>query len=119
MTTVRNTIVTAAATVAMCVAVTAAHAALPNKCAYGKEKAAALRACTSKAVKKGRVVDPDCVAKYRSKFGDPTFGCFAKVEAKYGASCLTSGDVSAVETKVDDFIIDVASKLEPLCGNNS
>jgi hypothetical protein len=216
MTAIRSSIVTAAAIVAMCVSVTAVHAALPNKCAYYKEKYVAKKAsdflncdakvvrgfvlgsacvdrasarfashfaaieqklscyttndvgsmenevddfvldvvqtldpsfptaslnrcssskitcvrrelygilgCYAKAVKRGFLVDPTCVARYRTKFDggtDPTRGCFAKLEAKYGATCPTTGDTSDFETKVDDFVTDVASKLEPLCGNNS
>jgi hypothetical protein len=94
-----------------------------NRCSAAKKKcvsakATGLLACYSKAAKRGTVVDPVCLGKAQTKFGDPTKGCFAKIEAKYGASCLTLGDTAAVETQVDNFAFDVAAALEPVCGNN-
>lgn len=95
-----------------------------NKCsAYKKKcvssKVGGLLACYSKAAKKGTAVDPTCIAKVQARFDDPSNGCFARIEAKLGAGCLTLGDVAVVETKVDTFTFGVAAVLEPLCGNNT
>src|SRR5882724_2369678 len=83
----------------------------------------------------------DCVNKAKAKFDGGTKGfagsCFGKLEGKYdfcvgGANdgeicnansacpggsctigCLTNGDLSAMETKVDNYIADVESELNP------
>jgi len=99
-----------------------------NRCSAEKKKcvrkkAAALLKCYSKGATKGQIADPVCIAKAKAKFDGgavPAKGCFARLEAKFGpGGCLTTGDTAALEAKVDAFTLDVASELEPLCGNNS
>ena len=98
-----------------------------NRCSAFKKKcvskkAASLLTCYSKGAARGQIVEPVCITKAQTKFDGgavPAKGCFAKLEAKYGAACLTTGDTAALEAKVDAFVLDVASELEPLCGNNS
>ncbi len=97
-----------------------------NRCSAGKKKCvldkiAKLSSCYSKASRKGFAVDTRCVAKAKARFDGgeaPERGCFAKLESKYGAACLTSGDSATLGALVDAFVDDVAANLEPLCGNN-
>jgi len=88
-----------------------------NKCSAGKKKCVANKAkailgCYGKAAKAGTAVDPECIQKAQDKFDggtDPSKGCFAKLEAK--PPCLTTGDLDALEAKVDAFSLDVYSEL--------
>jgi len=92
-----------------------------NACSARKKdcvakKAAALLNCHVKAEKKGLALDPICVQKAEDKFdggADPAKGCFAKLEAKYGASCLTSGDTATMEAKIDAFVLDAVTDVDP------
>lgn len=93
-----------------------------NKCSAAKKKCVAsttagVLACYAKAASRGTIVDATCVSKVRAKLSDPVKGCFAKLEFKYGASCLTLGDAAAIDTQVDNFAYGVAAALEPVCGN--
>jgi hypothetical protein len=108
---------------------TAADAQVFNKCVSGKalcvaKKTQALLKCEAKAAKLG--VDPTtdsrilaCLQKAKDKF-EGTGGkqaCFAKVEAKANPSkpetiCITTGDIAAMEAKVDAFVADVIGALE-------
>jgi len=92
-----------------------------NFCASGKKKCVdkkmvSLLKCHIKAEKTG-LLDPLCLQKAYDKFdggADPTKGCFAKLEAKYAAlPCLTTGDMAALEAKVDAFVNDVVQELDP------
>jgi hypothetical protein len=65
-------------------------------------KAAALLKCQGNAAKKGLAVDSLCVAKAVTKFSGGTTGCMQKAEAK--PPCLTTGDGSAIEAKVDAMV---------------
>lgn len=102
---------------------TPAHATL-NACAAAKKlcvskKTAALLKCHSKAEKPPAGLDPvkfaACIQKAKDKFdggANPAKGCFAKLEAKYGIGCLTSGDTAALEAKVDAYVDDVVCALD-------
>lgn len=102
---------------------TPAHATL-NACAAAKKlcvskKTAALLKCHSKAEKPPSGLDPvkfaACIQKAKTKFDggpNPAKGCFAKLEAKYGVGCLTSGDTAALEAKVDAYVDDVVCALD-------
>ncbi len=93
----------------------------PNKCAAGKEKCVAkkeacLLGCHAKAENGGAPFDPSCQQKCFAKFDGgvtPSKGCFAKLEAKYGAGCLTSNDTSALEATTDAFVLDAVTQLDP------
>jgi len=100
-----------------------------NACTSAKEacvakKTAALLKCHSKNSKPPAGLDPakfaTCKQKAKDKFdggSNPAKGCFAKLEAKYGVGgCLTSGDVAALETQVDDFVDAVICALDPAAG---
>ena len=92
-----------------------------NKCSAGKKKCVskkmkALLKCHSKAEKKGVVLDALCVQKAHDKFdggADPTKGCFEKLEAKNDGPCQTFDDTAALEGKVDAYVNDVVSELDP------
>ncbi len=94
---------------------------LLNKCSAGKKKcvakkAAALSKCHEKAVKAGAppLADPVCLGKAMDKFDggiNPAKGCFAKLEAKFPGNCQTTGDVVALEAKVDAFVTDLLCEL--------
>ena len=87
-----------------------------SACAAGKKlcvakKVAALLKCYSKNEKppKGlaRAKLDACLQKANDKFdggSKPAKGCFAKLEAKFGAECLTSGDSAAIEAQADTFV---------------
>src|SRR5258705_10848601 len=94
------------------VALTAAGAdAQSSKCSGNKAKASGKKAlakltCLSKAVAKGITpVDSTCLAKAEVKFSV----AFAKAEAKTytDAGCLTTGDASPIEGKIDTLTSDV------------
>jgi hypothetical protein len=61
--------------------------------------------CWGVALKKGKAVDPACLAKAEQKFDD----AFAKAEEKGG--CLTSNDAAAVETLVDGWLGELLAAL--------
>ncbi len=92
-----------------------------NKCSSGKKKCVskktkALLKCHAKAEKKGLVVDPVCIQKAHDKFdggADPTKGCFEKLENKVPNDCVTFDDTAAAEAKVDAFVFDVVSEVDP------
>lgn len=98
-----------------------------NRCSAEKKKCVSkkvtgLLGCSSKGAIRGQTPDPLCVLKVKTKFDGgavPAKGCFARAEAKFVGTCLTTGDMAALEAKVDAFVFDVGSELEPLCGNNS
>jgi hypothetical protein len=80
------------------------------KCAASKikatgKKAAAKGKCYATAVSKNESVDTACLAKAELKFGST----FAKAEAQ--PPCLTYGDASAMEAKVDAFIASLGTAL--------
>jgi hypothetical protein len=85
-----------------------AHA--QSKCAGTKRKEAGKKAdrklkCWSKGVKRGVQADPNCLSKATLIFNSK----WDKAEAKGG--CTTTGDKSAIETKVDAFVNDVVDEL--------
>ena len=107
---------------------TETHATL-NACSSAKQacvakKTAALLKCHSKNSKPPQGLDAAkfaaCKQKAKDKFdggANPAKGCFAKLEAKYGVGgCLTSGDVAALETQVDEFVDAVICALDPAAG---
>ena len=94
-----------------------------NKCAAAKrvcvaKEVAALLGCHSKSAKSPGLT-PDkltaCIQKAKDKFdggNDPAKGCFAKLEAKFAGSCLTTGDTAAFEAKVDAFVAEANCDLD-------
>jgi hypothetical protein len=110
-----------------------------NKCA--SKKAQGILKCWIKAEKDGVAVDPICLSKAKVKFGGTCDGgvnvdapchvdsecpgstcdggCFTKLEDKDAGStdpidtCLTANDATAMENKVDAFVDDVLSDLDP------
>jgi len=84
-----------------------------QECASRKIKAAGKKAACllslDARVAKGAAADPAKVQKCKDQLGDPARGAFAKAEAKGG--CLTSGDATAIENKVDAFVDDVDTAL--------
>jgi hypothetical protein len=93
----------------------------PNKCLAGKEgcaskKMAGLLKCHSKAESSGAALDASCTQKVTDKFDGgavPANGCFAKLESKNQGPCITTGDTSTMETKIDSFVSDVVQTLDP------
>jgi hypothetical protein len=84
----------------------AGSALAQNKCAGTKlkaagKKAACLLGLEAKSAKSGDAPATDKVQKCNDKFSR----AFAKAETKGG--CLTTGDDSAIEAKVDAFVADV------------
>lgn len=75
--------------------------------------------CHEKAHKKGLAVDPECVAKAVVKFsggGDPTKGCFAKLEAKQKLSklkslCGSDSNSAIAGGKAEMFVEDVIGAI--------
>ncbi len=122
----RITLVLVGALVALALAAPA-HATL-NACAAAKKlcvakKTAALLKCHSKNEKPPAGMTPakfaECLQKAKIKFDggtNPAKGCFAKLEAKYGIGCLTSGDTAALEAKVDAYVDDVVCALDSAGG---
>jgi hypothetical protein len=85
----------------------------PSGCSAKKlglagKKAAAKAKCNGKAVGKGTAVDGDCLTGAEGKFGTG----WAKAEAP-GNDCLTTGDETAIEGKVDAFLVDLLNELLP------
>jgi hypothetical protein len=106
-----------------------------NKCLAGKTKCVGTKLAGLLACRKNCQQDPAkcndvesaCGAKVRAKFdggGDPTKGCFAKLEAKANPSkpdsvCTTTGDSAKMEVEVDTAAGTLTGTLEgsppPLC----
>jgi hypothetical protein len=91
-------------------ALVAGPAAAQNKCAGSKikaagKKAACLLGLDAKSAAKAAPIDPLKVQKCLDKYTT----AFAKAEGK--PPCLTTGDVAAIEAKVDAFRADVVSEL--------
>jgi len=121
MRTQSRCVVLAVVAIAVVLAFGATTARAQNKCLAGKtkcvnKKMVALLKCHNKAEKKGLAVDP-CVQKAIDKFDGGTKGiaysCFGKIEAKNDGPCLTFGDLTAEEAKVDAFVLDVVQELDP------
>jgi hypothetical protein len=91
-------------------------AADPNRCTAGKlrcvrDKAKCMLAARRAALQNGSPVE-DRLARCRLRFdggATPSRGCFARRERS--TSCLTSGDVGALEARVDAFEHDTACRL--------
>jgi hypothetical protein len=86
-------------------------AACERKCATLKikgtgKKASAKAGCWAKAASKGQPADPACLAKAEAAFSST----FAKADAGF---CFATPGTSAIETKVDMFISDLLSALQP------
>jgi hypothetical protein len=93
-------------------AATAKCTAAKIKCANGK--ATALLGCHNKAETKNVAVDPACVSKADTKFSLPAKGCMEKAEKDLVKSpCNTTGDAVSMEAKVDAFVLDVVTELDP------
>jgi hypothetical protein len=111
----------AAALAALVVFTINAGAQGPNKCLAGKSKCVSkkmkgLLKCHEKAEKTGGNVDPICTGKVTDKFDGgavPADGCFEKLETKNDGPCVTSDDTSPLENKVDAFVLDVVTELDP------
>ena len=97
-------------------------ASAQNKCLAGKtkcvnKKVAGLLKCQEKCQKdplKCGGVETTCQDKVIAKFNgvsDPE-SCFGKLEAKNDGPCVTFSDRSALEAKVDTFVVDVRGELE-------
>lgn len=94
----------------------AAHAkANPTtKCAIAKRAAVVKKIsgklkCTAVADLKNVAADPVCIAKVESAFQK----AITKIESKPG--CLTTGDVTSLETSADGFLTNLLTALPPLC----
>ena len=93
----------------------------PTKCLAAKnncvsQKMQGLLKCHSKAEAGGAAVDSTCTQKAKDKFDGgavPAKGCFAKNEAKNLGPCVTTGDTTPIENKVDAFVLDVVQELDP------
>ncbi len=94
------------------------------KCLVGKNKCMATKAnallkCEQKAESPGRPADPNsdgCVDGAKAKFagdGDPSKGCFRKLEAKKNNDCITFGDTAPAELLVDDCIGALVAAIDP------
>jgi hypothetical protein len=85
----------------------------PSKCTALKlkdagKKASAKAKCHSKAAAKSVAVAPACLSKAETKFD----AVWAKAEGRN--DCLApTGDLAAIEGKVDAFIADLVSELRP------
>jgi hypothetical protein len=91
------------------VPLTAKCSAAKLKCANGK--ATGLLGCHNKAEGKDLPVDPACISKVDTKFSLPLKGCMEKAESK--PPCATTGDAGSLEAKVDAFVLDVVTELDP------
>jgi hypothetical protein len=103
---------------------TAVPAAAQNACDAGKLKCARNKLdCLIKvheaARKTGLAPDAVKLQKCMAKFDGgttPAKGCFAALEAKFGAACSTTGNTAAIEAQID---ADVAALLAALAGGSS
>ena len=115
MRVVRSRVVVTAVALALAVALLAAataQALTVNPCSSKKKicvakKAAGLLKCHEKAEKIGAPVDTTCTQKVVDKYN----ACFAKLELKGG--CLTTNDAGPIESKVDAFVLDVVTEVDP------
>ena len=87
-----------------------------SKCSAAKikcvnTKATALLGCHNKAETKGLAIDPTCVTKADTKFTGGGKGCVDKANAK--PPCTTTADTTTLENKVDAFVLDVVTELDP------
>lgn len=88
-----------------------------STCSAAKKKAAGKKissklGCYSKAKTKGVAVDPACLTTAEGKFNTS----WGTAESK--ADCLApTGDLAAIEGKVDDLVRDVVGELMPMCGD--
>jgi hypothetical protein len=94
---------------------TAKCTAAKIKCA--NNKAGGLLKCHNKAETKNLPVDSECTTKAQTKFDggiDPTKGCMGKAEKDLVKSpCATTGDTASLEAKVDAFVLDVVTEVDP------
>src|SRR5262249_51205802 len=84
------------------------------KCANGK--ATAILGCHGKSESTGAAVDPACLAKADRKFTFPGTGCMGKAEEDLvNGPCNNdgSGFITTIESKVDAFVLDVVTELDP------
>jgi len=98
---------------------------LPNKCLAGKtkcvnKKLAGMLKCRGKCQKdpaKCGGVQTVCEAKVIAKFDGGTkgiaSGCIGKLDVKNDGPCITLGDTASLEAKIDAYVTDVLSELEP------
>jgi hypothetical protein len=84
---------------------TAKCSAAQMKCAT--TKATALLGCHNKAEGKGDPVDDECITKAEDKFT----GCMEKAESK--PACFLTGGAPALEDKIDAFVNDIVTDLDP------
>jgi cysteine-rich repeat protein len=99
-----------------------------NRCAAGKLGAAGKNCvcklqCAAKAVRRGVTVDAVCMQRCEERF----VSTFARREGKGG--CTTTGDAATIEIKVDAFVADAFTEIQPaptttttipaVCGNGS
>ena len=90
-----------------------------GKCSSAKIKCAttkttALLSCHNKAETKDLAVDPACISKADMKFSLPATGCMEKAEKDLVKSpCSTTGDATSLEAKVDAFVLDAVTELDP------
>ena len=112
--TARRFFVVSGSLLAIVAQLTAAPAAAKTtpeqKCTDAKLKAAAKKGaakllCHAKAAAKSVSVDINCLGKAEAAFAS----AFTRAESKGG--CVTTGDASAVETSVNDFVGSVVSAL--------
>jgi hypothetical protein len=89
---------------------TAKCSAAQMKCAT--TKATALLGCHNKAEGKGDPVDAECITKAEDKFTTlPEKGCMEKAESK--PPCFLTGGAEALEAKIDAFVNDIVTDLDP------
>jgi cysteine-rich repeat protein len=79
--------------------------------AVGKKAAALLKAVGKNTKKSNPLKLAADISKAQSKFTKS----FNKAESKGG--CLTTGDVTAIEAKVDAFVNDATGSINPVCGD--
>jgi hypothetical protein len=83
-----------------------------NACEAAKKKcvgktAKKILGCYSKAQKKNAAVDPACVTSATTAFTT----CFTSAEAIGG--CAVTGDLPAIQAKLDTFVADTSCALDP------
>lgn len=107
MTEIAKSFAVAVALAALCSA--PAYAAA-SKCSSAKlkeagKKAAGKAGCSAKAVAKANPVDSECIQKAEGKY----VAGWANAESK--GDCLSTGDETAIEAKVDAFVAELNSSL--------
>jgi hypothetical protein len=125
MKTARRNVVLAVAGLAALLSLTG-NAQAQNKCLAGKikcvsKKKSCLLGVEAKARSKGVAPDAEKLQACKDQYDGgvhPAKGCFAKLEAKNDGPCVTTGDSGAFETKVDAFVDDVVTELDPVAGND-